>query len=266
MAEALTNGFITYYEIEGEGHPLVLIHGHTANLHLWDDQVPVLSRSFRVVRYDVRGHGRSQAPPSGYSWANYAEDLRQLLVHLNINRAHLVGLSMGGAIALQFALDHPQMASALVLADSTLEGFPFSDEFAEPWERMIALAQTEGVQKALTKVWLNHPLFDGIKRFPTKWRRLQKMALSFSGAEYLNPSQHQAPQRPQMERLSEIRAPTLVLVGEKDIEDFRLIADVLEGGIPGAQKLTIPDSGHVVNMEAPEAFNSSLTSFLNGLP
>jgi pimeloyl-ACP methyl ester carboxylesterase len=265
MPKAFTNGFTTFYETEGSGHPLVLVHGHTADLRLWDDQISALSPNFRLIRYDVRGHGRSEAPSTGYTWPIYAEDLRQLLSHLGVEQAHLLGLSMGGGIALQFALDNPEMVSALVLADSALEGFSYSDEFAEPWEEMINVARSEGVQKALAEVWLNHPLFDGIKRYPEKWRRLRQMTLSFSGVEYRDTSARDEAGLPQIGRLHEVAAPTLVLVGEDDIQDFRLISEILAGGIANAEKITIPGSGHVLNMEAPEAFNQAVAAFLSSV-
>lgn len=114
------NGVSLYYEVTGHGPPLVLAHGFACGLRMWDPQVNVLARSWRVVTYDVRGHGISEAPddPAAYSQAISVADLRALLEHLKMRRASVGGLSMGGNIALNFALAHPDMVTALIVADT----------------------------------------------------------------------------------------------------------------------------------------------------
>src|SRR3989304_8530925 len=142
MPHTYTNGIVTFYEAasprgSGPFPAVVLIHGHSVDLRMWQYQVPaLLEAGFRAVRYDVRGHGRSMVPPEGYTWEHYPADLGDLLDRLNVERpatedlgldaAHLVGLSMGGGIALQFALDFPPRVLSPPLVDSTLPGLTHS--------------------------------------------------------------------------------------------------------------------------------------------
>jgi len=268
MPRISTNGIVTFYEDAGQGPAVVLIHGHSLDLRMWDGQVaPLLDGGYRVIRYDVRGHGQSDAPASGYTWQNYSLDLRDLLDHLGIDApAHLVGLSMGGGIALQFALDHPQRVASLVLVDSTAPGFDYSPEYSQAVEGLVQAVRSEGPQAALERVWLAHPLFDGVRRFPERFDLLKSMILAYPARDYLDESQYPQPQWQVIDRLSEIRAPTLVLVGEEDLPDFRLIADILAVNIATARQEVIADAGHLPNLEQPDAFNEALLRFLGRHP
>jgi 3-oxoadipate enol-lactonase len=264
MPHVSTNDVATFYEATGRGPPVVLIHGHTLDLRMWDPQVaPLVDARYRVVRYDVRGHGRSEAPATGYTYQNYSLDLRDLLDRLHIDApAHLVGLSMGGGIALQFAVDHPQRVASLVLVDSAVPGFEYSSEFAQALEELVRVARSEGPRTALERVWLAHPLFDGIRRFPERFQFVKSMVLAYPARDYLDETEYPQPQWQVTDRLQEIRAPTLVLVGEDDLPDFRLIADILAANISAARQEVITDAGHLLNLEQPEAFNDALVRFL----
>ena len=268
MPHVSTNDIATFYEDTGHGPPVVLIHGHSLDLRLWDAQVaPLVDAGYRVVRYDVRGHGRSDAPATGYTWQNYSLDLRDLLDRLAIDApAHVVGLSMGGGIALQFAVDHPQRVASLVLVDSTVPGFDYSPEYAQAIEELVRVARSEGPRAALERVWLPHPLFDGIRRFPQRFAFLKRIVLAYPAADYLDETEYPQPQWQVIDRLQEIRAPTLVLVGELDLPDFRLIAEILAANVPTARQQVIPDAGHLPNLEQPQAFNEALLSFLARQP
>lgn len=263
MPYALTNGVTTYYRQEGQGPAVVLIHGHSAHLAMWRYQVrPLVAAGFRVLRYDVRGHGRSQAPETGYRWEEYAADLRGLLDHLGHDRAHLVGISMGGGIALEFALESPQRISSLTLVDSALPGYTYSREFTEEIERLVAAVRSEGPQAAFRRLWLPHPFFDGVRRFPDRFALVRRMVLAYQAPDYREgaiPREY----RPDLAaRLHEVTAPTLVVVGERDIPDFRLIADILAANIPRAKLSVMAGCWHLPPLEDPDAFNSVLISFL----
>jgi 3-oxoadipate enol-lactonase len=264
MPHASTNDIDTFYEDRGRGPPVVLVHGHTLDRRLWEPQVaPLLDAGYRVVRYDVRGHGRSEAPATGYTYQNYSLDLRDLLDRLSIGApVNVVGLSMGGGIALQFAVDHPERVASLVLVDSTVPGFTYSSEYAEAIEELVRVARSEGPRTALERVWLPHPLFDGIRRFPERFDFLKRMVLAYPAADYLDETEYPQPQWQAIDRLDEIRAPTLVLVGEDDLPDFRLIAEILAANIATARREVIVDAGHLLNLEQPEAFNRALLGFL----
>jgi 3-oxoadipate enol-lactonase len=267
MPYAYTNGIVTYFEDSAlagaSGPPVVLIHGHSLDLRQWDGQVPALTAAgFRVVRYDVRGHGRSMAPPTGYTWENYAADLRELLDRVNVQAAHVVGLSMGGGIALQFALDFPARVLSLTLVDSALPGFTYSHEFSEQIEQLVAAVRADGPRVAFERLWLTHPLFDGLRRFPDRLQRVREMVLAYPAADYREGALPAGYAPDAIDRLHEIKAPTLVVVGERDIADFRLVADVLAENLPRARKLVLSDCGHLPPIEQPDALNEALIAFL----
>lgn len=262
MPKALTNGITTYYEEEGSGPAVVLIHGHSADGRLWDGQFAFLAANgFRAVRYDVRGHGLSDAPSSGYTFENYALDLRDLLDHLRIDRAHLVGLSMGGGIALTFALDNPLRAASLTLLSSCLPGYAYSPEYEDDIERLRDAVRSEGAT-AFAERWLEHPMFAPIRRSPDRFDFLRRIVAGYSAANYLDETEYTLPERRPSDRLHEIAAPTLVMAGALDLPDFLLIAEILAANIPGAHRLIVPDAGHVLNLEAPDEVNGALLSFL----
>lgn len=273
MPHAYTNGIVTFYEDTGEGAAVVLIHGYGADLRLWDAQVSALaSAGFRVIRYDVRGHGRSLIPPGGYTYENYAADLRDLLDRINVERpaneslgveaAHLVGLSMGGGIALQFALDFPERVISLTLVDSALPGFTYGQQAAGRIEALVEAVRTEGPRAALENVYLQHPFFDGIRRDPERFEFVRKIVLSFQAPD-MREGGRPADYRPDLAvRLPEVVAPTLVVVGEHDIGDFRLIAEVLAENLPRARLIVMPDCWHLPPVEKPDEFNEMLISFL----
>ena len=124
MAYCRTGEYPIYYEEAGRGLPVVLVHGHGVDLRIWDDVVPLLSDAgLRVIRYDVRGHGRSYAPDTGYTWEAYVADLKALVSHVGLEEAAVVGFSMGGGIALSFAQNHPERTAALALVSAALPGF-----------------------------------------------------------------------------------------------------------------------------------------------
>lgn len=268
MPRVSTNDIATFYEDTGQGPPVVLIHGHSLNLRMWDAQVaPLVDGGYRVVRYDVRGHGQSEAPATGYTWQNYSLDLRDLLDRLHIDApVHLIGLSMGGGIALQFAVDYPRRVASLVLVDSTVPGFDYSPEYSQAVEELVQAVRTEGPRPALERVWLTHPLLAGIRRFPERFHFVKSMVLAYSARDYLDETAYPQPQWQAIDRLSEIRAPTLVLVGEDDLPDFRLIAEILAANISTARQEVIADAGHLLNLEQPQAFNEALLRFLGGHP
>ncbi len=279
MPHTYTNGIVTFYEdtrppgASADTPAVVLIHGQSLDLRTWERQVPaLLGAGYRAVCYDVRGHGRSMIPPDGYTWENSAADLSDLLDRLNVETpateklrleaAHLVGLSMGGGIALQFALDFPARILSLTLVDSTLPGFTYSEEFARQIEELVAAVRSEGPRAAFERLWLDHPLFDGIRRFPDRFAAIREAVLAYPAADYREGAIPPGYRPTVADRLSEIAAPTLVIVGEDDIPDFRLIADLLAENLPHARRLVIPDCGHLPPLEQPDAFNEALIAFL----
>ena len=273
MPHTYTNGIVTFYEDAGDGPIVVLIHGYGGDLRLWDGQVtPLREADFRVIRYDIRGHGRSMIAPDGYTYENYSADLRDLLDRLNVERpaseslsigeAHLVGLSMGGGIALQFALDHAERVLSLTLVDSVLPGYSYADDTTAHFQRFMEAVRSDGPRAAIDNVWLRHPFFDGVRRHPDQYEAVRQILLAFQAPDMRENARPEDYRSDIVDRLPEIRAPTFVIAGENDIPDFRLIADVLAENIPEARQSIVEDCWHLPPNEKPKEFNELLISFL----
>jgi len=254
MAVLRVPGGELYYEVDGSGVPVVLVHGLALDARMWDDQVPALTDIARVVRYDARGFGRS-ARDAGTAYT-HADDLRRLLDHLELDTAVLVGLSMGGGIAVEATLATPERVRALVLLDAVLDGVPW-DPDSRRGMRAIAESLSSGGLDAAKAAWLRHGFFVPAQRDPDVARRLVEMVDDFPGLLWTETDPH-APRPNALELLPTIAAPTTVVVGELEVPCFREMAEVLAGRIPGARMVTVPDAGHMVNMEAPAAVNALL--------
>jgi pimeloyl-ACP methyl ester carboxylesterase len=243
-----------YYEVEGDGVPVVLVHGLALDARMWDDQLPALADIARVVRYDLRGFGRSKRDvDTEYS---HADDLWRLADHLGIDAAVLVGLSMGGRVVVEATLAAPERVRALVLLDAVLDGVPWDPDTQRGMRAIGERLRSHGLDEA-KDAWLRHPFFGPAQRRPDVARRLAEMTADYSGVNWTSTDPH-VPHPESIEFLSTIAAPTTVVVGALDVPCFREMSDVMAARIPGARAITIPDAGHMVNMEAPEAVNDVL--------
>jgi 3-oxoadipate enol-lactonase len=176
-----------------------------------------------------------------------------LLDHLGIEQAVLVGLSMGGRTAVEATLAAPERVLELVLLDALLEGVPWDPESRRGMDALREGLESGGVEAAKA-AWFEHGFFAPAKRNADVARRLAEMLDDYSGVNWTSPDPH-APHPDSIELLGTITAPTTVVVAELDVPCFRDMPDVLADRIPGARKVTVPDVGHMVNMEAPEAVN-----------
>ena len=255
------NGSRLYYEWTGAGLPLVLVHGFSLDTRMWDGQIEAFAQCYRVLRYDCRGFGRSSLPTDEPYW--HHEDLRVLLAHLGIASAIVVGMSLGGGTAIDFALTYPEMTCALVLFDSTLGGFRWSEEFLGPISACSATARTDGIEAA-RQVWYAHPMFASAQRHPDVMARLRAIVSDYSGWHWLHSDPRRSADPPTITRLCDLAAPTLAIVGERDLADFRAIADLLASQGTNARRVVVPDVGHLANMEAPDACNEAISVFLAG--
>lgn len=257
---AEVNGTRLVYEVSGEGPPIVFVHGFTLDMRMWDDQVTEFGSRRRVVRYDLRGFGTSSPPAIGEGYS-HADDLHALLEHLGIERAAVVGLSMGGWVAQEFALKYPESVSALILVDSILPGHPWGPQATATLEAVYRLG-SEGRLDEAKAVWLAAPVFACSRRFPAVVARLEQIVGDYGCWKLLNEDSHLPLDPPAIARLHEIAAPTLVIVGEHDLPDFHEIAGRFAADIPGARTMVLPEAGHMANMDAPEAFNRVVLDFI----
>ena len=258
--KATANGIITQYELEGPaGAPVVtLSHSLAATLHLWDDQAAALRDRYRVLRYDIRGHGGSSVPPAPYTLEQMADDLHGLLRTLGIARTHFVGLSMGGLIGMTMALRHPAAIQSLVLADTTacyrLERKPM-------WDDRIAVAQSKGVEAVLDRTmeaWFSAP-FRAAR--PDVVARIRAMLAPTDPVGYVGASQAIG-YGDLREEIRAIRCPALILIGEEDRGTDITMARTMLERIPGSELEVLPRAAHCSCVEAAEEFNRALLGFL----
>lgn len=262
MGFAEVNGAKIYFEAAGEGAAVIFIHAGVADRRMWDDQFAAFAQKYRVVRYDHRSQGKTEAPDGEY---DPVKDLAGLMDFLNIQSAALVGCSIGGMVATNFTLTHPERVWALVLSGAGLGGFESpNSEADDAFEAEITAAYQaknyERVAEMEMEMWLDGPkqpkgrvsgpirelMFDMIM---TDLRRGQEVRFT-----KLEP--------PAIRRLGEIRVPTLVIIGDADTPDILAIGDVLADGIEGVEKIVYPGVAHMLNMEIPDQFNADVLAFL----
>jgi 3-oxoadipate enol-lactonase len=253
-----TDGAELRYSAAGTGDPVVLIHGFGLDASMWDLQWPALQGEFRAIRYDVRGFGSSSVPAGPYS---HSDDLLGLLDFLQARPAHVIGLSMGGRVALRFALDHPHEAKSLTLIDAALEGHSWSETWTGKFSE-ISAAAANGDVRAAKQLWLAHDLFAPARRHPHLANALGEMVERYSGWHWANADPVQRPDSAAIELLATVSCPTLVILGELDLPDFKGIAQRLAAEIPQATLHTIAGTGHMANMEAPAHVNDLLLAHL----
>ena len=260
-----TNRTQLYYETMGEGHPLVLIHGGYMDGRMWDDQFAVFAQHYRVIRYDVRGFGKTGLPPVAYT---DRQDLYNLLSFLGIERTYLIGLSLGGEIAIDFTLDYTGMVDALILVGSSISGAPIMDlitqeqlqQHIKQWTAFEE-AQTRRDLAGMVEGIMSHPTLVPPAQYPAR-QKVRENLSEYSFAWVLESHQKQATEPPAWDRLKDIHAPTLLIVGGDDDKLLHTMADKLEQDIPNVRRVTIPETHHIPNMEKPGEFNRIVLEFL----
>lgn len=252
------NGIDINYEIAGEGPWLTLSHSLAADISMWDDQMPALTKRFKVLRYDTRGHGGTSVPNGPYTLELLADDLKALLDKLGIAQTHFCGLSMGGMIGQTFALKYPGVFRTLILADTTsrypAEGFAM-------WESRINAARSGGMQPLLEGTlarWFTEPFR---KEKPEVIARVAKMITATPAEGYA--SCGDAIRRINLTaRLKDIPTPTLIIVGDQDGGTPPAMSHEIREAKPGAEMFIIKDASHLSNIEKPAAFTQVMLDFL----
>jgi pimeloyl-ACP methyl ester carboxylesterase len=254
MPRIQSNGLNLYYEANGEGQPLVFIHGLGSSTRDWEFQVSEFSNLYEVITFDLRGHGRSDKPEGPYRVPMFAADLAALLQALGHDSAHIVGLSLGGGVAFQFAIDHPSMVKTLTIVNS----IPASgDDLKKEIERRVGIAQQLGMRgyaRALAEVHFPKPEHATLREtFIDRWaendlRTYIEAARSGLGWNVTD-------------KLGSIHCPTLVISAEQDMWPLS-VKEAYVKLMPNAQHVMITDSHHFATVERPEAFNAVLADFL----
>lgn len=253
-----------YAEVAGEGPELVLVHEGICDSRMWDEQWERYTREFRVLRIDLRGFGRTPLEPGVFS---NARDLVEVLKQHGFERAALLGVSLGGRVVLEVAVARPDLVSALVLVAPGLPGHDWSQELQAAWgEEEAALAAgdlAEAVEVNL-RTWVDGPRREPEDVDPAVRERVAEMQLrAFDLQVPIGEEAEEELLVPDLpERLGDVTAPTLVLVGEEDVPDMQAIAERLEREISGSRREAIANTAHVPSMERPREFDELVLPFL----
>ncbi len=246
------------YEDQGGGPALVFIHGGNLDRRMWDGQAELFRRDHRVIRYDVRGFGQSS--PAGVPHQAH-RDLADLLDSLGVERAAVVGLSLGGRIAIDYALTHPGRVTHLILAGTGLSGWPDWSGSDTTWRLRMEAAVRDSNPNAIAAAWLSSDYMRPAMEVPRLVPLLERIARD-NAPTWLRPDLESPLDPPAAGRLAEIHVPTLIMVGDRDSPPILRIADALATTIPGARLVRFPRTGHMVNLEQPDRFNQEVTDFL----
>jgi pimeloyl-ACP methyl ester carboxylesterase len=255
MSTGRINGVSLSYEVSGSGPAVLLTHGYSSTGRAWADQHRALADRYRLITWDMRGHGETESPadPAQYSHALTVGDMRGLLQHLGVERAVIGGLSLGGTMSLAFHARHPDMVRALVICDSG-PGYRNPDARAE-WNQRAHTRAADLEARGL----------EALARGSRDMREAVLRHRSAQGLAHAARGMLTQADASIIDSLPAIRVPTLVIVGDQDTP-FIAPCEYMAKKIPGARLEVIADAGHSSNLDQPEAFNRVLLAFLDGLP
>jgi 3-oxoadipate enol-lactonase len=258
-----SNGIDIHYEVSGndKGPWLTLSHSLACNLHMWDDQMAELTKHYRVLRFDTRGHGQSSAPPGDYTLDQMADDVKGLFDALGITRTHWVGLSMGGMIGQTFALKYPGVFQSLVLADTTSRRPPNA---AQMWGERVTAARAGGMAGVLETTlarWFTAPYRKAGNTSSASIARITDQILTtpvdgFCGCCVA------ISKVDTLDRLKEIQCPVYIIVGEEDHGTPPEMARAIHDNLPGSELLVIKSAAHLSNVEQAAVFTQAVSGFL----
>jgi len=251
-----------WFEAAGAGPAVALLHPGLWDARAWDAQFGAFAERYRVVRYDLRGYGRSSRLEPGVAYSHVL-DLAAVLDAAGVDRTALVGNSMGGGVAIDFALERPERVSALVLVASAIGGLEDTDEDEAWWEQRwppmrdaIEAGDVERARRLQMEIWAPLGVDDeaGRRILDVSIDNAHELTMDESGAEGLDP--------PAIERLREVSVPTLIMPADLDPPWLHRANAILATEIAGARVAHLPNVDHVIPMRAPDAFNEIVLDFL----
>ncbi|MBN1185133.1 MAG: alpha/beta hydrolase [Bacteroidales bacterium] len=261
---AEVNGTKLYYEIAGNGEPLVLVHGNFGDCRHWDYNYEELAKEFKVIRYDVRGYGKSNSSPKGYEYKDHG-DLKALLDYLGIPKVHIAGFSMGSGIVINFALEYPEMCTSLISVGPWVCGYspPSINEFSSDFGRIPLIIEQGGTDAAAEEL-IEFPIFKAHVSSQDVKNFITHNAKDYSFLHWIG----EGPTRIEpnaVNMLDQIKVPTLIMTSEYDINACLEVADLLQEKISGSKLVRIPKATHFMMMDNPEEFNRNVINFITGI-
>jgi 3-oxoadipate enol-lactonase len=256
--KARANGIDINYSVEGKGAWVVMSHSLACNLSMWDQQAAQLAQGFRVLRFDTRGHGGSDAPAGPYTLDLLANDLRALLDALGIERPHFVGLSMGGMVGMSFAISNPGRLRSLVLCDTTSRIPP---EALPVWQERIKTAAQQGMEPLVEPTLRRWFTEDFYRNNKPVMARVGEMIRRTPVPGYIGCCEAIA-KLDLTNRLGEIDCPACVIVGDRDVGTPVAMSRTIQEAIGGAELVVLPSASHLSNLEQPALFDKALSAFL----
>ena len=266
---AADDGVNIHYQVAGQGLPLIFAHEFAGDITSWEPQVNYFARRYRVITYCHRGYPPSDVPeePGAYSQERLVADMRELLTHLGFERAYIAGLSMGASTALRFAIAHPEMCRALIVA-STGTGSTDVERHLEVWRQNVQRLQSEGIGGYADEYARGPARIQFQRKDPVGWEKFRAGLAAHSAMGSALMTQGVQLKRPTVFQLEEnmrrLTMPTLLMVGDEDqpcIEPMLFMKQC----IPGSGLAMFPLSGHAINLEEPVLFNSTVLDFLTAV-
>ena len=245
-----------YYEQQGQGELIILIHGLGLCSESWLDLPELLAKKFTVVTYDLRGHGKSFAPDTGYSYREQVNDLKALITELDHKRLHILSHSLGGAVAVKYALDQPDVVKSLILAAPHVVGY----RDYQDWPNVYRTARNIDIDQAKIQ-WETFRLFSRVDRESDEWKAFTRCLKAFSGKPWTDPEAFKYLDESDMKLLDNLTMRTLVLCGREDV-DFLPLAKLINARLTNGSLFEIPDCGHMIHYEKPEVFKREVGAFL----
>lgn len=262
----IRSGYVTadqlYYSQAGKGDSLILVHSGLSNSRMWDQQFPVFSDHYLTVRYDLRGCGFSKVASGQFS---HVEDLERVIDALVRPPVHLVGSSLGGRVALDFAVRRPDMVRSLALVGTDISGYEYEAEPPAQWPQLVAAYKAgdlDLVARLETDIWLVGRDRTREDVDPRVYKNLMRQNLLNLRAEKMGRGQEVKPEPPAVTQLTKIDIPTLAIFGEYDQIDIQEMSQLIVAQVPSAEKHVIPDSAHLPNLERPDLFNETILTWL----
>lgn len=259
---ANVQGLNVYYETIGEGEPLLLLHAGIADHRMWEQNLPELVQQYQVIMFDIPGFGRTELAEVTFSQHGVVAGL---LDHVGVEAAHVVGISYGGRIAIDFALAYPERVNKLVLGAPSVGGEAYSERiqaFGAEEDALLEADDLAGATELNLRLWV-----DGIHRRPEEVDPAVRQLVYTMQFEAFQVDEPEGVGMTGLEpaaigRLAEITAETLLIIGDLDLPEKLTLADKITAEVPNSKKVIIPNTAHMMSMEAPEQFNQAVIEFL----